>query len=184
MAGLGNPGKRYAANRHNIGFHVVDAFAAQQGLRWESSRPGRGQVAKGNRYWLLKPETFMNRSGEAVRGFADYHHIEPSQILIIYDDLDLPTGRLRLRDSGGHGGHNGLRSICDHLDSRAISRLRFGIGRPETPVPIELYVLQDFTTTESETVRPSIQRACDAIDCALTRGFETAKNQYNPINPS
>jgi len=184
VVGLGNPGPRYSQTRHNIGFLVIEAFARQYGLAWEKSRPARGQVARAEGFWLLKPETFMNRSGEGVQGFASFVKVPPQQILLIYDDLDLPSGRLRLRDGGGAGGHNGIRSVCERLGTSEVPRLRFGIGRPDTPMPVHDYVLQDFTATEWETVRPAIERACESIVCAQTRGFETAKNQFNPIPQS
>ncbi len=181
VVGLGNPGPPYTHSRHNIGFLVADSFARQLQLQWTSSRPAKGEVARADGFWLLKPRTWMNLSGESVGAFAAFHKIAPEQTLVIYDDLDLPSGRLRLRDGGGAGGHNGLRSVCEHFGTNAVPRLRFGIGRPTLPIPVEHYVLQDFPADEWPTIAPAITRACDAIACAQTLGFEAAKNQFNPI---
>jgi PTH1 family peptidyl-tRNA hydrolase len=151
--GLGNPGGKYAGNRHNIGFMAVDRIAADHGFApWK--RVFKGEAAEGRfgseRVLLLKPLTFMNLSGEAVRAALDFHKLAPADVTVFHDELDLAPGRLRLKDGGGHAGHNGLRSIHAHLGTDAYARVRLGIGHPGHKDLVAAYVLHDFAKADGE----------------------------------
>jgi peptidyl-tRNA hydrolase, PTH1 family len=179
VAGLGNPGAEYAHTRHNIGFMVVDLLAHEAGLKWEDKTGRFGAVLSKYRHsWLMKPMTYMNRSGEAVRAVADFCKLEPQEILIVLDDFSLPLGRLRVRQSGGPGGHNGLESIIVQFGTEEIPRLRVGIG----PAPADGttdYVLSNFFEEEKALVRSTIERAAEAVKCAVDKGVVSAMNTFN-----
>jgi len=134
LVGLGNPGSKYEKTRHNIGFRFLDLLAKSEGLSFGSAPRFHADTAtttmKGEKVLLVKPQTFMNNSGESVAPLAKYYDIEPSDITVVYDDLDLPSGKLRIKSGGGHGGHNGLRSINQHLPNADYTRVKIGIGRP------------------------------------------------------
>lgn len=181
LVGLGNPGREYENTRHNIGWTVLDAFAAKHGLKFDK-RQARSIVAQGQVYGrslvLCKPLTYMNNSGEAVGALARFYKIAPTEVLIVYDDMDLPLGKLRLREGGSAGGHNGMRSIIQHLSTTAFPRLRVGIGRPEHQAIN--HVLSRFAKDELPVVAAAVDRAVDALDVALTEGITPAMNQFNP----
>lgn len=185
VVGLGNPGERYARNRHNVGHMVVDLLASRAGARWTSHRsrtlvadvrlgtlPGG---APGPRAVLAKSATYMNITGGPVAALARALGIEPARILVIHDDLDLPTGTLRLKFSGGEGGHNGLKSLTQNLGTRDYGRLRIGIGRPPGQVDAADYVLRDFAKSEWPEVAVAIEEAADVVVDVVTRGFEKAQ---------
>jgi len=181
VAGLGNPGSEYAATRHNIGFMVVDQLAAQFGSTWEKSVPKAREdalSAKCGAVLLIKPMSFMNRSGYPLFAVAQFYKIEPQQILIILDDLALPLGRLRLRARGGPGGHNGLESIIVQFGTEEIPRLRVGIGQAPREGYVD-YVLSRFFDEEKPLVRSTIGRAVDAVKCAIDNGLVSAMNTFN-----
>ena len=181
VAGLGNPGSEYAATRHNIGFMVVDQLAAQFGSTWEKSVPqARDDAlsAKCGAVLLIKPMSFMNRSGYPLFAVAQFYKIEPQQILIVLDDLALPLGRLRLRARGGPGGHNGLESIIVQFGTEEIPRLRVGIGQAPSEGYVD-YVLSRFFDEEKPLVRSTIGRAVDAVKCAIDNGLVSAMNTFN-----
>jgi peptidyl-tRNA hydrolase, PTH1 family len=181
VAGLGNPGSEYAATRHNIGFMVVDQLAAQFGSTWEKSVPQAREdalSAKCGAVLLIKPMSFMNRSGYPLFAVAQFYKIEPHQILIVLDDLDLPLGRLRLRERGGSGGHNGLESIIVQFGTEEIPRLRVGIGQAPREGYVD-YVLSRFFDEEKPLVRSTIGRAVDAVKCAIDNGLVSAMNTFN-----
>ena len=182
IVGLGNPGRKYRNNRHNVGFQVVDQLAASKGLSFDTRRNqallAQGQI-EGIRVTLVKPQTYMNRSGVAVAGVARFFKVPAKRVLLIFDDLDLPLGALRLRLSGGAGGHRGMTDVIAHLKTRDFPRVRIGIGRPDGQMPPEAYVLQDFRKDELPVMQQTYQRAVDAIDLALRDGFELAMNQFN-----
>jgi len=181
VAGLGNPGSEYAATRHNIGFMVVDQLAAQFGSTWEKSVPQAREdalSAKCGAVLLIKPMSFMNRSGYPLFAVAQFYKIEPQQILIILDDLALPLGRLRLRARGGPGGHNGLESIIVQFGTEEIPRLRVGIGQAPREGYVD-YVLSRFFDEEKPLVRSTIGRAVDAVKCAIDNGLVSAMNTFN-----
>ena len=181
VAGLGNPGSEYAATRHNIGFMVVDQLAAQFGSTWEKSVPqARDDAlsAKCGGVLLIKPMSFMNRSGYPLFAVAQFYKIEPQQILIVLDDLALPLGRLRLRARGGSGGHNGLESIIVQFGTEEIPRLRVGIGQAPREGYVD-YVLSRFFDEEKPLVRSTIGRVVDAVKCAIDNGLVSAMNTFN-----
>ena len=181
IAGLGNPGPEYAATRHNIGFIVVDQFAAQFGSAWEKSVPHAREgalLAKCGAVLLIKPLSFMNRSGYPLFAVADFYKIEPQQMLIVLDDFSLPLGRLRLRGGGGSGGHNGLESVIVQFGTEEIPRLRIGIGAAPTLGSAD-YVLSRFFDEEKPTVRSIVERAVEALKCTIDNGLVSAMNRFN-----
>ncbi|MCD6290911.1 MAG: aminoacyl-tRNA hydrolase [Anaerolineae bacterium] len=182
IVGLGNPGARYAHNRHNVGFQCIDMLAEQHGLRFDRQRD-KALLALGHidshRVILVKPITFMNDSGVAVAAIARFYKIAPENLLVVYDDLDLPVGRIRLRPQGSSGGHRGVQSIIDRLGTQSFPRLRVGIGRPPGRMdPID-YVLQDFSPEQEEIMTQVRDRAVQAIECWLRQGIEEAMNAFN-----
>lgn len=184
VVGLGNPGKQYERTRHNVGFMVVEALAESHRLGFRS---GKGEYLisevlrdepSGEELLLLKPITYMNNSGLAVRHALDYYKIELAQLLVISDDFQLPLGKLRLRGKGSEGGHNGLRSIINHLGSQDFARLRLGIGEADSSNTAN-YVLSPFAATEQEELRTMIQRACEAALDFARQGLQYVMNRHN-----
>lgn len=187
VVGLGNPGQEYASDRHNLGYRVVDALAARHGLGFERHQ-GKlhlavGEIA-GHPVVLAKPRTFMNLSGTAVARASRQYGVRPEEILVIYDDLDLPLGRLRLRPTGGSGGHKGMRSIIDVLGTQSFARLRLGIGRPSGRKDPADYVLEPFTREEEAVVAEVVQQASEAVESYLAEGIVAAMEQFNRLAPS
>lgn len=209
IVGLGNPGKHYERNRHNIGFHCVDLLAERHGLRFDAKQ-GKAKVALGvislpanpapvatsasgveqadaatvpavqpQRVALVKPQTFMNVSGQSVAALVRFHKVALSDVLVIFDDLDLPLGVVRLRASGGSGGHNGMKSIIVQLGSNEFARLRVGIGRPPGRMDPAAYVLQDFSTQQLEIMSQAKDLAVVASEHWLAFGIASAMNAYN-----
>ena len=188
IVGLGNPGKSYAHNRHNAGFRCLNHFARLHSIRFDHrqcrARIGIGEI-EGERLLLAKPGTFVNLSGKPVACLVHKHGIPLSDLLIIYDDLDLPLGKIRLRRSGGSGGHKGMNSIISALGSEDFPRIRVGIGRPQADEQsidedaIVHYVLSDFSSQEEAIIKPVIARVAEAIDCFLTQGIEAAMGKLN-----
>jgi PTH1 family peptidyl-tRNA hydrolase len=183
IVGLGNPGPEYAAHRHNIGFWVVDALARSHGLSFARRQDVRAHVAAGQigdrAVLLAKPQTFMNLSGRAVMRLSATHAIPPEYILVVYDDLDLPLGRLRLRPAGSSGGHKGMRSIIDCLGTESFPRLRIGIDRPPGRMDPADYVLHPFDAQQQPYMAGVIEQAVAAIECWLTDGIVTAMDRFN-----
>ncbi len=183
IVGLGNPGKKYAQTRHNIGFIVVNELLKRNDWKLNKNKCN-GDYAmeffEGEKVILLQPQTFMNLSGQSVRPLMDYYHIELEDMLVIYDDLDLPVGKVRLRAKGGHGGHNGMRSLIEHLGTKDFNRVRFGVGRPTTPIPVVDYVLGTFAKVEQQTVIESIEKAAVACE-EWMKGmpFSEVMNKFN-----
>ncbi len=182
IVGLGNPGREYAANRHNVGFMCLDRLAGAHSLSFDR-RQFKAQVAQGRmagrRVILLKPQTYVNVSGAAVGAAARFYKIENDRILLIYDDLDLPQGTLRLRPEGGSGGHNGIKSIIQHLGAANFARIRVGIGRPPGRMEPQDYVLQNFDPAEREVMDEAIERAASAVEVFLGQGLREAMNRFN-----
>ena len=182
LVGLGNPGKKYEATRHNVGFHILERLAQAEGLQFDESRHNallaRGRIADVP-VALVKPQTYMNLSGEAIGPIARFYKLPAEHILVIYDDLDLPMARLRLRPQGGSGGHKGINSIIQHLGAQTFPRLRIGIGRPSGQMSAEAYVLQKFSADEWAAMAQTYQKALEAIRTLLTHGFEYAMNHFN-----
>jgi peptidyl-tRNA hydrolase, PTH1 family len=183
VAGLGNPGPEYAATRHNIGFMVVDQFAAQFGSTWERSTKWDALSAKCGSVMIVKPKSFMNRSGYPLLAIAQFYKIEPREILVVLDDLALPLGRLRLRIRGGPGGHNGLESIIMQFGTEEIPRLRIGIGEAPPKGSVD-YVLSRFFEEEKPIVRSTIDRAVETLKCAIDNGLISAMNTFNKTEES
>ncbi len=188
IVGLGNPGKTYTNNRHNIGFMCLSHFAKTQGIQLNrkqgQARTGSGKVA-GSQVLLARPQTYMNRSGQSVSRLVNKFKIGLNNLLIIHDDLDLPLGTIRFRQAGSSGGHKGVDSIIYEFESQYFPRLKIGIGRPLTPIPeiieddIISYVLSDFTSEEKQIVNQVIPRVSEAILCLITEGLPVAMNRYN-----
>jgi PTH1 family peptidyl-tRNA hydrolase len=186
VVGLGNPGDRYRATRHNAGFMLVDALAVRWGLAWAPLAKDLGVLARGsNGLILLKPATFMNDSGRSVRSVAQYYKVDPADMLIVYDEVALPLGRLRLRASGSDGGHNGLRSIIANFDTIEIPRLRLGVGganageRRHREQELSDYVLSPFDESENPVLTTMIERAADCVETVLRSGVDAAMNSAN-----
>ncbi len=183
IVGLGNPGIEYASSRHNAGFMVLDRLAEQHGLSF-SRRRFNATLAEGliegQRVVLAKPQTFMNASGQAVGKLVSFFHIHTHDIIIVYDDLDLPFGRLRMRAQGSAGGHHGMESIISALGTSDFARLRIGIGRPETREDID-HVLGRFTREEESELATVLDHAAQAVDVWLTEGVEKSMNQFNSL---
>ena len=183
IIGLGNPGEEYARTRHNIGFQCVTFLAHRHGLDFDRkrarSRIAEGQIA-GQRVALAKPFTYMNMIGQAVVGLCQWYKVTPAQeLLVIYDDLDLPFGVLRLRERGSSGTHNGMKSIVGQLGSQAFPRLRVGIGQGPPGRDAAKYVLTRFTREEESQLPDIYARVADAVELILREGFTAAMNRYN-----
>ncbi len=182
IAGLGNPGKNFAGNRHNIGFMVLDRLAAQHRLRFDKMM-NRGMVALGDisgvKVVLVKPQTFMNDSGMCVSPLLKFYKSTPDDLLVVYDELDLPAGQVKLRKQGGPAGHNGMRSLIQHVGTPDFARLRMGIGRPPGRMEPKDYVLQDFSKMELAELDSTIDRATKGIERWLTNSIDNAMNWVN-----
>jgi PTH1 family peptidyl-tRNA hydrolase len=181
IVGLGNPGPRYARNRHNIGYQCVERLAQQHGLTFGKimfkAYIVSGEIA-GTRILLARPLTFMNLSGQAVRPLLRWHHVALADLLVIHDDLDLPLGKIRLRRKGGAGGHKGMRSIIEALETEDFPRLRVGIGRPVQGEPQD-YVLNDFARDELIVMEDTYEHVIAAIQCFIAEGITAAMNKFN-----
>jgi peptidyl-tRNA hydrolase, PTH1 family len=181
IAGLGNPGLRHKQNRHNVGFMLVDRLAAAAGISLgrvqQRAVVGDGRLA-GRSVILVKPQTYMNLSGDALGPLVHYYKIPHANVLVVYDELDLPLGTLRLREKGGAGGHNGMRSIIHHL-GQDFPRLRLGIGRPPGRMNPAAYVLQDFSRDELPVMDVMLDQALQAVETYLQEGIQLAMSRYN-----
>ena len=178
IAGLGNPGASYVGTRHNVGFAVLDTFAELCGAIWKPDSAHKGLVARGPGVLLVKPQTFMNDSGVCVGALMRYFKFTPDQVLVVYDDIALPVGSLRLREGGSAGGHNGMKSLIAHLGTESFPRLRVGIGSHGRQTLVS-HVLGGFAPEEKEVMQAAISRAAEALQCLLQAGFSTAANRYN-----
>lgn len=182
VAGLGNPGREYRANRHNVGFMVVDTLAVQHNFKVGKvqSRSITGSVViAGQKVLVAKPQTFMNLSGQAVSSLLRYYKLSLEQLLVIHDDLDLPFGTLRLRPGGGPGGQKGLASIIEQVGTQNFPRLRIGIGRPPGQMDAAAYVLQNFRGDDLEELPFVLRKATEAVEMFVAEGIEAAMNAYN-----
>ena len=189
IVGLGNPGRGYANNRHNVGFVCVNHFAKTQGIRFDrkqgKARIGSGEVA-GSKIVLAKPQTYVNLSGQSVSRLVKRFNINLNELIVIHDDLDLPLGKIRISHGSSSGGHKGVDSIISCLGSQDFTRLLVGIGRPATEGPAEAseidivaYVLSDFTPDEKQVIVRVTPRVGEAILCLLSQGLAVAMNKYN-----
>ncbi len=181
IAGLGNPGREYHGTRHNVGFEVIERLSGRHRIAVRSRRNravvGEGTIG-GEQVVLARPQTFMNRSGEAVAGLARRYRIAPEDIIVIYDDVNLPLGKLRIRARGSSGGHNGMKSVIGSLGSEEFPRVRIGIGGPNRRDMID-HVLSRFSRAEGPIVREAVERAADAVEMYMADGPEAAMNRFN-----
>jgi len=182
IIGLGNPGRRYEKTRHNMGFRVIERLAEAHDIPLTDHRfdslAGKGAMS-GGAVLLAKPQTFMNLSGQAVRGLFDYFRIATENVIVVHDDLDLPFAEIRLKYGGGHGGHKGLISIMQHLGTGDFCRVRMGIGRPAVREDVERYVLEPFAIEERGRLSMLLETAVEAIGEIVSSGIRTAMGKYN-----
>ena len=190
IVGLGNPGRRYEKNRHNLGFMCLNYFARQHSIKFNKkqchARTGTGIIAE-NKVVLARPQTYMNQSGQSVGRLVKKFNVNLDDLIVIHDDLDLPPGKIRIRQDGGSGGHKGIDSIVADLVNQDFLRIRAGIGRPTTVEDstetsedeIISYVLSNFTSDEKQTITQVIPTVSEAIFCLLTEGLTAAMNKYN-----
>ena len=180
---LGNPGKQYENTRHNIGFMAADRLSEREGIKFNKLRYRAltGEVnLGGQRVLVLKPQTYMNLSGEAVKLAGGFYKIPPERVLVISDDVSLPLGKLRIRASGSAGGHNGLKNIIAHLGTDAFPRIKVGVGAPAHPDQDMVdWVIGSFSPQEKKTVAQAVDRALDAAACLMEKGVAEAQNRYN-----
>lgn len=183
IVGLGNPGRQYEKTRHNAGFWLLERLAFDLGGTWSHDSKFQGDLSsvsiRGERVILLKPATFMNRSGQSVGSVARYFKIQPEEILVIHDELDFEAGKVKLKIGGGHAGHNGLKDIISHLGSREFCRLRIGIGAPPGKQPVSDYVLSDPSKEDKEKIDSAIQAVGDILGLLVEGNFNKAMNQLH-----
>ena len=182
IAGLGNPGDPYRLTRHNMGFLVVDALADDCGIAIQKKKfealLGDGRIGE-HRVLFVKPQTFMNLSGQSIRQVLDFYQNTADDLLVVHDDLDLPFGTVRIKVGGGDGGHKGIRSLIDHLGEATFTRVRLGIGKPAFRDDTERYVLQPFPKADLEQLADVVQTACEAVREILAAGARPAMNRFN-----
>jgi PTH1 family peptidyl-tRNA hydrolase len=182
VAGLGNPGSKYAQTRHNVGFMVAELLAERHsitlGKEKKRSETGKGNIA-GTPTVITKPLTFMNLSGETVGPLATYLDIEMEDVIVIHDDLDLDFGRIKIKAGGGHGGHNGLKSLIAHLGSKDFIRVRVGIGKPPAGSDVSAYVLNQFSAEDKKELNYILERAGDAVEAIMSEGYLSSMNSFN-----
>ncbi len=183
IAGLGNPGKKYVNSRHNVGFDTLDAVAAKYNIDIKKVKfngiYGEGTI-EGEKVVLVKPQTFMNISGECIRDFKNWYKVENDQIIIIYDDISLPLGKMRIRPKGSAGGHNGIKSIIYQTGSEVFPRIKIGVGAPDNPdYDLADYVLGHFSKSEIDVLVPVAVKATEAVGEIIKNGTEKAMSKYN-----
>jgi len=178
LVGLGNPGRNYSDTKHNFGFWVLDKFAEKRSLKFQAGK-GDYLLVKSNDIVLVKPTTYMNNSGMAVADYCRYFQNTPEELLVVYDDIDLPLGTLRFKPSGGSGGHKGMESIIYQLESEDLNRLRIGISAENEMGASERYVLSPFPKDRKEKINEMIEKACDGIDYFLTHDMKETMNKFN-----
>ncbi|NNF97692.1 MAG: aminoacyl-tRNA hydrolase [Halobacteria archaeon] len=183
IVGLGNPGPEYEHTRHNAGFWFVDAVARAQGAPFRMEKKFHGEVARfyagGHDIWLLKPDTFMNNSGQAVQALARFYKIDLAHILVAHDDLDLPPGTARLKQGGGHGGHNGLRDIISKMGGNGFQRLRLGIGHPGDKNRVTGHVLKKSSSDDQVEIERAIEQAMNVLPDVINGDLQKAMNQLH-----
>jgi PTH1 family peptidyl-tRNA hydrolase len=185
VVGLGNPGKEYASNRHNVGFLVADLLASRVGAKFGRSKRAHAEVAEGRlgfggpKLVLVKPLTYMNLSGAPVVSLAQFFKVPVDNVIAVHDELDVPFGQVRAKRGGGEGGHNGLRSMSKSLSSKEYARVRFGIGRPPGRQDPADYVLSDFSGAERKELEFLVDRAADVVEAVVLEGVEWAQNKYH-----
>ena len=182
IAGLGNPTREYEKTRHNVGFEVIDVLADMLGTTVEEKKfkgcYGRGIIG-GEKVLLLKPQTFMNLSGESIRAASDFYKVDPEHIIIIYDDISLDVGQLRIRKKGSAGGHNGIKNIIAHLGTQEFPRIKVGVGDKPKKMDLADYVLSRFSKEDRAAMDDAFKEAAKAVEVMITDGMDTAMNQFN-----
>ena len=182
IAGLGNPTREYEKTRHNVGFDTIDVLVDKMNVSVDERKfkglYGRG-ILEGEKVILLKPQTFMNLSGESVRAAADYYKVDPDHIIIIYDDISLAPGQLRIRTKGSAGGHNGIKSIIAHLGTQEFPRIKIGVGDKPPRMDLADYVLSRFSREDREIMEKAFEEAAQAVQVMIRQGMEAAMNQFN-----
>ena len=182
IAGLGNPEKKYEGTRHNIGFRMLDALAERAGID-VGDRKHKGLVGKGviggEKVVLVKPLTYMNLSGECIREVSDYYKVDPENIIILYDDISLDVGKIRIRKKGSAGGHNGIKNIIALLGTDEFPRLKFGVGAKPAGGDLVAHVLGRFNAEDEKKIQDEMGRVCDAVECMVTEGADAAMNKFN-----
>ena len=180
IAGLGNPGKKYENTRHNIGFITIDSLASKYSINVDKLKfkalVGEGRIS-GQKVILVKPQTYMNLSGESIQEVMNFYKADPENLIVIYDDIDLDLGTLRIRKSGSAGTHNGMRSVVQHINSTAFPRIRIGMGGPKGDIVD--FVIGGMSKAESEVLRETVDKATEAIDCIIESGIDMSMNRYN-----
>ncbi len=183
IAGLGNPGTEYASTRHNVGFMLADALAAKWGAAgWRTKQDALVAEARvgAEKILLVKPLTYMNESGRAVGPLLSWYKLDPGSLIVAHDDMDLPTGTIRLRKKGSAGGHNGMKSILYHVKDENFPRVRIGVGHPDDRSAVVHHVLSPFSSEDAEKIREAINYLLPAVECIITEGIDLAMNRYNP----
>lgn len=182
IVGLGNPGTKYEKTRHNIGFRILDALAERNGIDFAEGKHkgliGKGIVG-GCKCILVKPQTFMNLSGECVRPVMDYYKEDSNNVIVVYDDITLDVGKIRIRKKGSAGGHNGIKSLIAHMGTQEFPRLRFGVGDKPAKMDLADYVTGRFSEEDEKLACDNMQRACEAVECMIEEGFDSAMNKFN-----
>ena len=182
IAGLGNPDRQYEGTRHNVGFEVIDQLAERLFISVDEKKfrgyYGKGVIG-GQKVILLKPETYMNLSGESVRAAADFYKIQPDHIIVVYDDVSLDVGQLRIRTKGSAGGHNGIKNIIAHLGTQEFPRIKVGVGDKPKKMDLADYVLSRFSKEDSAVMEDAFREAAGAVEMMITQGADAAMNQFN-----
>jgi PTH1 family peptidyl-tRNA hydrolase len=183
IAGLGNPGSEYAATKHNVGFMLVDALADKLGIdNWQDKFDAK--VAQGflgtEKILLVKPLTYMNESGRAIGPLMNFYKLEPEDLIVVHDDMDIPAGTVRIRKKGSAGGHNGIKSVLAHLGDEHFARVRIGIGRPLPGWTVVNHVLAPFTDEDKPKIKEAINYLLPAVECIVKDDVDMAMNKYNP----
>ncbi len=183
IAALGNPGDKYRNNRHNIGFMIADYFASKFNVAFKFDSKFNSEIGNFNynneKIFILKPQTYMNLSGNAIREFVNYYNLKPKDLLLIYDDISINLGTLRFREKGSDGGHNGIKSVIYNLNTDTFDRLKVGIGPQPPLLASEAFVLQNFSKKEQELLATAINKSMDAITIYLAEGINNAQNKFN-----
>lgn len=181
IVGLGNPGRKYENTRHNIGFNIINALSDKLNIKLSKTKHKSvlgEKFINGQKIMLVKPQTYMNKSGEAVRDIVSYYNVDLDKLLVIYDDVDTSLGSIRMKRNGSGGSHNGMKNIIYLLKTQEIHRLKFGIGSPEK-MPMHKYVLGKFKKDNYEVVNKTIERSIDSIECYINYGIDKAMNNFN-----
>ncbi len=185
VVGLGNPGVKYDGTRHNCGFMVIDRLAQRWGITLQTEKRFQGLYGEGRgpqgKLRLLEPHTYMNVSGQSVRAAMDWYKLLPESVLVVYDEMALPLGRLRLRASGSAGGHNGIKSLIQHLGSQTFPRIRVGVGQPEGAKDVIAHVLGKFTPDEKPILDKVLDAAADSVELTIRQDIQAAMNKFNPL---